>query len=151
MRSAPRLVPQANDAHSLERGHAFRVRDCARVVCPGPSATGRLRLRLRASLFRHPLGYIGTPHALTRWRRAAVEDVRHFAGYPVGGHLKRLVDMDVALRDASGGMPKNAAIVSSEKPRSPARLAKVCRKRVGGDVGQPGAFSRPDPARAPRR
>jgi hypothetical protein len=33
MRSAPRLGPQANDADSLEGGHAFRVRDCARMVC----------------------------------------------------------------------------------------------------------------------
>ena len=106
MRSAPRLGPQANEAPSLERRRAFRVRDCARGVCAGPSASGSRRLWLRTSLFRHPLGYIGTPHALTRWRRAAVEDVRHFGGYPVGSHPERLVDMDVALRDAASGMPE---------------------------------------------
>jgi hypothetical protein len=43
MRSAPRLGLQANDAYSLERGHAFGVRDCAPSVCAGPCATGRRR------------------------------------------------------------------------------------------------------------
>lgn len=143
MRSAPRLGLQANDADLLERGHAFRVRDCARVVCAGPSATGTRRSRLRTSLFRDPLGYIGTPHALTRWRRTAIEDVRHFGGYPVGRHPERLVDMDVALRDASGGMPKQRGDRQFGKAKIARQAGEGVPQGVGCDVGQPRLFADP--------
>jgi hypothetical protein len=143
MRSAPRLEPQANDAYSLKRGRAFRVPDCARAVCAGPSATGRRRSRLRTCLFRNPLGDIGTAHALMRWRCAAVEDVRHFGGYPVGCHPERLVDMDVALRDAASGMPEQRGDRQFGKAEIAGQAGEGVPQGVRCDVGQPRLFADP--------
>jgi hypothetical protein len=107
-----------------------RAHDCTCAMCMGHCATGRRRLRLRTSGFRRPLSYIGTPHALTRWRRAAVKDVRHLGGYPVGSHPERLVDMDVALRDASGGMSKQR----SDRQFGKATITRQAGEGVGCDV-----------------
>jgi hypothetical protein len=64
-------------------------------------------------------------------RRLAVDNIGHLLRDAISRHSQRLVDLNAALGDTARSVPKSAAMVSSEKARSPARLAKLWRSVCG--------------------
>ncbi len=59
-------------------------------------------------------------------RHSPFENIGHLPGKEVGDHSQRLIEVDVVLGDGVGRVSIRPVLVNPEKPRSAARLAKVC-------------------------
>ena len=72
---------------------------------------------------------------LLSWRNGLVlaggQQRGDFLACPCRGEFERLVDVDIPLGDASGGVAEECCDRRSEKPRSPATLPKVWRSVWG--------------------
>ncbi len=90
-----------------------------------------------------PRGAFAARNARACRRRMAINQIRHLAGHAVGGHPERLVDMDVALCDAAGGMSKQRSDRQFGKAKITREAGEGVPQGVGRDVGEVRLFADP--------
>lgn len=76
-----------------------------------------------------------------RRSRTTIEEIGHLAGYPIGRHPQRFVDVDVALGNASSGMAKQRPDGQLGEAEIACEAGVRVAQRVRSDAFQPGLLT----------